>query len=142
MDSDLHADPELWCSCQGYDDGRLMIYCDRRGEDCCVWYHYDCLGLTIEEGQRIEASNEDFVCPSCRRIQSNPTDPSFIVDTPACLIHLLIFNGEKLVDTHFVTSCYRHMKKLFIGGAIFFWFHLGRLGGVLCLSSLNCIRLL
>ena len=50
LDSDLHADLELWCSCQGYDDGRLMIYCDRKGEDCCVWYHYDCLGLTIEEG--------------------------------------------------------------------------------------------
>ena len=50
LDSDLHADPEFWCSCQGYDDGRLMIYCDRKGEDCCVWYHYDCLGLTIEEG--------------------------------------------------------------------------------------------
>ena len=50
LDSDLHADPELWCSCQGYDDGHLMIYCDRKGEDCCVWYHYDCLGLTIEEG--------------------------------------------------------------------------------------------
>ena len=50
LDSDLHADPELWCSCQGYDDGRLMIYCDRKDEVCCVWYHYDCLGLTIEEG--------------------------------------------------------------------------------------------
>ena len=50
LDSDLHADPELWCSCQGYDDGHLMIYSDRKGEDCCVWYHYDCLGLTIEEG--------------------------------------------------------------------------------------------
>ena len=28
LDSDLHADPELWCLCQGYDDCRLMIYCD------------------------------------------------------------------------------------------------------------------
>ena len=28
LDSELDADPELWCSCQGYDDSRLMICCD------------------------------------------------------------------------------------------------------------------
>ena len=121
LDSDLPADPELWCSCQGYDDGRLMICCDRKGEDCCVWYNYDCLGLTIEEGRRIEASDEDFVCPSCRRIQSDPTDPSFIVDTPYLLNPSTDFQwGEISGQISGHTFCNFILKKLFIGGAIFF----------------------
>ena len=60
---------------------------------------------------------------------------------PACLIHVPIFNGGKLMDKYFVTSYYLHMRKLFIGGLMFFWFHLGRLGRVLCLNLLDCIKL-
>ena len=36
-----NVDPELWGSCRGRDDGRLMICCDQQGENCNVWYHYD-----------------------------------------------------------------------------------------------------
>ena len=67
LDIDLdgsNVDPDLWCSCRGRDDGHLMICCDQQGESCNVWYHYDCVGLTLEEGRRIGASGKDFVCPS------------------------------------------------------------------------------
>ena len=53
-----------------------------------------------------------FAPPVVIIIQNNSIDPSFIVDTrapaAACLIHLLILIGEKLVDRHFVTSYYLH----------------------------------
>ena len=59
-----------------------MISCDRHGENYNVWYHYDCLGLTMEEGRRIGASGEEFLCPSHHLIQNNSHDVSFFVDTP------------------------------------------------------------
>ena len=62
------------------------------------------LGLTMEEGRRIGASGGDFVCPSCHLIQNDSHDASFIVGTPAYLIHVPIFNGGRLVDRDFVTS--------------------------------------
>ena len=43
-------------SCGGCDDGRLMICCDRQREGCRVWYHHDCLGLSLNEGQQLGAS--------------------------------------------------------------------------------------
>ena len=121
LDSELDVDPELWCSCQGYNDSCLTNCCDRKGEDSCVWYHYDCLGLTIKEGQRIEASGEDFVC----LIQNNSMDPSFIVDTPACLIHLLILLGEKF-HTHGAgpSSDLSLAALLLLRLILLFWLHL------------------
>jgi len=38
-----------------------MLYCDRRCEGCNIWYHYDCLGLSLSEGRRLGASQENFV---------------------------------------------------------------------------------
>lgn len=135
-----NVDPDLWCSCQGRDDGRLMICCDRQGENCYVWYHYDCVGLTLEEGRRIGASGKDFVCPSCRLIPDDSPDSLFIVDTPHLLTPCTDFQWGTLVDKHCVTLYYLHTRKLFIGGLMFFWFHLGRLESVLCLNLLDCIK--
>ena len=107
LDSELDADPELWCSCQGYDDGRLMICCDQKGEDCCVWYHYDCLGLpSTKIGELKLLVKTMFASPvSYRTIESIH---HLLWIPPVCLIHLLILIGEKLVDRHFVTSYYLH----------------------------------
>ena len=66
----------------------------------------------MEEGRKIGASGEGFVCPSCRLIQNDSHNASFIVDTPAYLIHVPIFNGGRLVDRHFANSYYLHMRKL------------------------------
>ena len=59
-ESDKH-----WCSCGGVDDGRLMLYCDQQCEGCCVWYHYDCLGLSLSDGQKLGCSKTSFVHPHC-----------------------------------------------------------------------------
>ena len=123
-----NVDPDLWCSCQGCDDGRLMICCDQQGENCNVWYHYDCVGLTLEEGWRIGASGKDFVCPLCRLIPDDSPDALFIVDTPTCLLHVPSFNGGTLVHKHFVTLYYLHTRKLFIGGLMFVLVPFGKAG--------------
>ena len=59
-----------------------MICCYHQGENCNIWYHHDCVGLTLEEGRRIGASGKHFVCPSCRLIPDESPDALFIVDTP------------------------------------------------------------
>ena len=52
-----------------------MLYCDQQCEGCCVWYHHDCLGLSLAEGQRLGASGTKFVCPHCTDIDtSTPSD--------------------------------------------------------------------
>ena len=59
-------DPDgLWCCCGGVDDGHLMLCCDKQCEGCCVWYHFDCLGLSYPDAVLIGASQDDFVCPHC-----------------------------------------------------------------------------
>ena len=63
-----------WCSCGGYDDGRLILCCDRQMVGCCVWYHYDCVGLSISDGLQLGASENGFVCPHCSTTKSNTTD--------------------------------------------------------------------
>ena len=74
-----NTDHELWCICQVHDESCLMLCCDRQGEGCYIWYHYDCLGLTKEEGQQIGTSGEDFICPSCSHLaQDNLHDAPFI----------------------------------------------------------------
>ena len=135
-----NVDPDLWCSCQGRDDGRLMICCDRQGEDFNVWYHYDCVGLTLEEGRRIGASGKDFVCPSCRLIPDDSPNSLFIVDTPHLLTPCTNFqwgdiSRQTLCD--FILSAYEEVVHWRIN---VFWFHLGRLESVLCLNLLDCIK--
>ena len=64
----------LWCSCGGWDDGRLMLYCDRQCEGCCVWYHHDCLGLSLAEVGGWEPLEQNL-CPHCTDIDtSTPSD--------------------------------------------------------------------
>ena len=105
-------DPDLWYLCQGRDDGRLMICCDLQGENCNVWYHYDCVGLTLEEGRRIGASGKDFVCPSCRFIPDDSPDALFIVDTPHFLTPCTDFQwGDISGQTfcNFILSAYEEV---------------------------------
>ena len=65
------------------------------------------------------------------------------MDTHCLLNPLTDFNGEKLVDTHFVASyVLSAYEEVVHWRSNIFWFHLGRLGGVLCLSSLDYIMLL
>ena len=64
-----------WCCCGGRDDGRLMLNCDRQREGCCVWYHYDCLGFSLTESQRLGSSEANFVCPNCSNLDT-ATPPS------------------------------------------------------------------
>ena len=42
-----------------------MICCDRQAVGCHVWYHYDCLGLSLSDGLLVGASENGFVCPHC-----------------------------------------------------------------------------
>ena len=42
-----------------------MLYCDQQCKGCKIWYHYDCLGLSLSDRQRLGASQENFVCPFC-----------------------------------------------------------------------------
>ena len=67
---------ELWCCCRGCEDGWLMLYCDRQHEGCFIWYHYDCLGLSLVEGQKLGASTAPFVCPQCNAIDSSTNSDS------------------------------------------------------------------
>ena len=71
-----------------------MICCDRQGENCNVWYHYNCLELTMEEGRRIGASGEGFVCLSSCLVQNDSHYASFIVDSPCLLNPCTDFHGK------------------------------------------------
>ena len=84
----------------------------------------------MEEGQKIGASGEGFVCPSCRLIQNDSHDASFIVDTLCLLDPCADFQwGEISGQTfcNFILSAYQEVVHWRIN---VFWFHLGRLGRV------------
>jgi len=66
---DVESD-ELWCCCRRGEDGRLMLCCDRQCEGCYIWFHYDCLGLSLAEAQDLGASNVPFICPQCSDIET------------------------------------------------------------------------
>ena len=52
----------------------MTAYCDQQHEGC-VWYHHDCLGLSLAKGQQLEVSRTRFVCPHCTDIDiSTPSD--------------------------------------------------------------------
>lgn len=44
-----HLQHKLWCTCGGYDDGCLMLCCDKQAVDCCIWYYYDSLGMSLPD---------------------------------------------------------------------------------------------
>ena len=52
--SDDHESYKLWCCCRGYEDGQLMLYCDKQHDGCYIWYHCDCLGHSPVECQRLQ----------------------------------------------------------------------------------------
>ena len=57
---------------------KVMLVCDQQSEGCSIWYHYDCLGLSPSDGQRLGASHENFICPFCIE---NSTPPRSNLDT-------------------------------------------------------------
>ena len=132
-----NIDPKLWCSCWGCDDGRLMINCDRHGENYNVWYHYDCLRLTMEEGQRIGASGEEFLFVPPVTLYRMIHMMHHFLWIPLLLNPCTNFQWGELVDRYFVTSYYLHTYEKAVCLV-----PLGRLGGVLCLNLLDCIKLL
>ena len=90
LTTDTNTD-KSWCSCGGYDDGHLLLCCDRQMVGCCVWYHYDCVGLSLSDGLRLEASKDCFVCPHCSTANSNDVD-SYVIACSGGLL-MLTFNG-------------------------------------------------
>ena len=48
---------ERWCICRGHDDGH------QQREGCCVWFHLDCLGLSLANSQSLGSSTTSFVGP-------------------------------------------------------------------------------
>ena len=62
---------KLWCSCGSHDDGRLMLCCDKQTVGYCVWYHYDCVGLSLSDGLQLGTSQDGFVCPHCAAADSD-----------------------------------------------------------------------
>ena len=85
------------CLCGGTEDGRLMLHCDQHSKGCCVWYHFDCLGLSQSEAEELGATDETFVCPNCN---SAPTHP--VLSTAS--IQYSKFN-----------HCFSAMHRLFVG---------------------------
>ena len=110
---------DIWCCCGGRDDGRLMLFCDQQSEGCSIRrYHYDCLGLSPSDGQRLCASHENFICPFCIENSAPPRsnmdtigqDSFFVQDSTdqfkLCIDFLWnnIVTGEQVCD--FLISAY------------------------------------
>jgi len=54
-----------YCICNGKDDGRFMIYCEK----CKNWFHGECVHVTAKEAESIEY----YVCPLCRQKEVDAT---------------------------------------------------------------------
>ena len=95
----------------------------------------------MEEGQRIGASGEDFVCPSCWPIQTNSQDALFIVYTPSLLNPCTDFqwgeiNGQILCN--FILSAYEEVVHWRIN---VFLVPFGKAGRSFVLELTDCIKL-
>ena len=113
LTTDYIAD-KSWCSCGGCDDGRLMLRCDRRIVGCCVWYHYDCVGLLLSDGLQLGASKDSFVCPHCSTANSDDVDSHVIAPvvndysfTPDVDFHWGDITGKQFCDL--ITSAYEEV---------------------------------
>lgn len=49
-----------YCICKTADDDGNMVLCD----DCNVWYHTDCLGISSSQFEKIKSTNL-WVCSRC-----------------------------------------------------------------------------
>ena len=68
-DDPLHP----WCFASNLMVVIFMIMCDQQGVNCYKWFHGVCVGISPEEGRRMETHNELFICPSCAGIPALPT---------------------------------------------------------------------
>ena len=146
---DVESD-ELWCCCRRGEDGRLMLYCDRKREGCCIWYHYDCLGLSLAKAQELGASNAPFICPQCSDIDNttmSDTAPVLVAEQNSNFSdYLTIFkpytdflwndsSGEEVCRFLIL-----YMKKLFTGNQTSFCYLLGKLENLLFMNWPDCIK--
>ena len=58
-----------------------MLYCEQQSVGCCVWYHFDCLGLSQSDAEELGTIDEAFVCPNCCAYRDST--PTQHVDTDA-----------------------------------------------------------
>ena len=51
-----------------------MLCSNKQTVGCCIWYHYNCVGMPLSEGLRLGASKDGFVCPHCSAAASDVSD--------------------------------------------------------------------
>ncbi|XP_076457207.1 uncharacterized protein LOC143291265 isoform X2 [Babylonia areolata] len=54
----------VYCICRKPHGNKFMICCDKCGE----WFHGQCVGITKQQGQQMEAQNKEYLCPTCSGI--------------------------------------------------------------------------
>ena len=52
---------------------RFMISCDQ----CEDWFHGDCVGISLQQGRKMEENNEEYICPKCHKVSLCTFEISF-----------------------------------------------------------------
>ena len=55
----LAEEPEVYCICNGIDDGSFMLCCDI----CDEWFHGKCVGISESSGSKLER----YICKTCKK---------------------------------------------------------------------------
>ncbi len=55
----IQDDAQVYCTCNGFNDGRFMLICD----GCESWYHGSCVSVTEEALSN--SSSDKYTCPAC-----------------------------------------------------------------------------
>ena len=61
--SSSSSDHQIECICGEPNDDRIMICCDK----CSIWYHHDCVHLTVSKVNALSTSHKEWLCPSCTK---------------------------------------------------------------------------
>ncbi|XP_053308920.1 death-inducer obliterator 1 isoform X2 [Spea bombifrons] len=67
-ESEIYDPNALYCICRQPHNNRFMICCDR----CEEWFHGDCVGISEARGRLLERNTEDYICPNCTLLQTQP----------------------------------------------------------------------
>ena len=62
--TDQRNSNDIYCVCDGSEDGRPMVHCSY----CDDWFHYDCVSFTKDETQR---KGTRWYCPTCAAVFKN-----------------------------------------------------------------------